>query len=432
MRGPGDVAEATIPTRVARSQGCPFGMRLLLLALVGLVAVTIAAAERSGRTLRYVERQNVLNAELPRLMAVLQDLSSAETGQRGYLLTGRSAYLEPYLEAVQGLDAQLAALVHSHGDDPMRQARLMRAQTLAQLKLADMRETIRLQERGRPGGALELMKSDHGKRLMDELRELIQQLIAQSSGERDLLATEIAEAASSTRLMQVVGTSLLVVFVSLSMWQLSAALRGNARLVDRLAQEATHDALTGLPNRRQLLQWLEQGIAVSARGGPTVAVVFIDLDGFKRVNDVCGHEAGDRLLKAVGDAFKRTLRQSDLLCRIGGDEFAVVAIDPGGESDLHRLGQRLVEAAGHLGPVPGLAQHVVGASVGISVFPLHGHTAAHLIDSADQAMYAAKQAGKGCVRFAQRAASPESPSPRCHASSRSRATLCVAKGEEGR
>lgn len=375
-------------------------MRLLVLALVALVAVTAVGAQRAGRTLGYIERQNTLNAQLPQLRVVLQDLLSAETGQRGYLLTGRTSYLEPYLEAVQNLDAHVGALVQLQQGDRVAQARLLRVQTLVQFKLADMRETIRLQDRGREASALEVMKSDYGKRAMDELRTIIEQLIAQMSEERDDLARQIAEEALLTRVLMITGTSLLVVFVSLAMWKLSTTLRANALLLQRLETEATHDALTGLPNRRYLGGWLAQNLALATRGGPKVSVFFIDLDGFKKVNDVCGHEAGDKLLKDVGAAFTQTLRQSDMLCRLGGDEFAVVAIDARGDADLKRLGQRLIDAVVALPPVPGLPGHVVSASVGIAMHPLHGETPDALLDAADQAMYAAKQAGKRRVVLA--------------------------------
>jgi diguanylate cyclase (GGDEF)-like protein len=170
--------------------------------------------------------------------------------------------------------------------------------------------------------------------------------------------------------------------------------------VQRLEDEATHDVLTGLANRRHLTAWLEQSVALAARGGASVAVLFIDLDGFKRVNDVCGHEAGDKLLQSVSEAFKNTLRQSDLLCRLGGDEFAVIAIDAAGRDALQLVGQRLIDAVVALPRLDKLPEHVVGASVGIAMHPADGDTAGKLLDAADHAMYAAKQAGKRRVRFA--------------------------------
>ncbi|HUG23678.1 GGDEF domain-containing protein [Piscinibacter sp.] len=167
------------------------------------------------------------------------------------------------------------------------------------------------------------------------------------------------------------------------------------------AAEATHDALTGLPNRRYLAEWLAHNLAVAARGGSSVAVFFIDLDGFKRINDASGHEAGDKLLIAVAQALRQTMRKADFLCRLGGDEFAVVAVDNSGKDNLKFLGQRLIDAVVAVPPVDAATGHTIGASVSIAIHPEHGATAAELLAAADHAMYEAKQAGKRRVRIAK-------------------------------
>ena len=402
--GPGADTTQMQPPPVGAHPGAPRiarSLASLLVALLGLVVVIGIAVDRAGQTLGYIERQNQINAELPRLHVVLQDLLSAETGQRGYLLTGRSAYLEPYLAAVQELDAHVHALIQLHVHEPAVHARLLRAQTLVQLKLADLRETIRLQDRGRHASALELMLSDHGKTTMDELRAIIEEAIADQSGERDRLAARIAEEASLSRGLLIAGTSLLVLFVSLALRKLAIVLRDNALLVHRLESEATHDPLTGLPNRRYLGEWLAHNLAVAARGGPSVAVFFIDLDGFKRINDASGHEAGDKLLVDVAQALRQTLRQADFLCRLGGDEFAVVAVDGSGKDNLKFLGQRLIDAVVAVPPIDAATGHTIGASVGIAIHREHGASAAELLAAADHAMYEAKQAGKRRVRVAK-------------------------------
>ncbi|MDH3388682.1 MAG: EAL domain-containing protein [Gammaproteobacteria bacterium] len=166
----------------------------------------------------------------------------------------------------------------------------------------------------------------------------------------------------------------------------------------RVEHLATHDPLTNLPNRRGLYEELNELIYRSQRYKFSSAVIYVDLDGFKHVNDHFGHEAGDRLLIQASANFKGIVRQTDSVARIGGDEFIVLITDIDGETSLITKIESLLREASR--PIEFKGQKIsVGASIGIALFPEHGDNAETLLHHADQAMYQAKNEGKNTFRF---------------------------------
>ena len=170
-------------------------------------------------------------------------------------------------------------------------------------------------------------------------------------------------------------------------------------MAERREKEALTDTLTGLPNRRSLLEYLPNAMARARRTGVPLGVLFLDLDGFKAVNDTFGHEIGDLLLQIVAERLKTCLRETDAVFRLSGDEFtAVVEGQFGGTQDAEQLAKKLIQLINE--PVLiGAATVQVGVSIGIAVFRRDDpRTATQLLREADSRMYEAKQAGKG--RFA--------------------------------
>ncbi|MFM2342702.1 MAG: hypothetical protein RLZZ592_2355 [Pseudomonadota bacterium] len=159
------------------------------------------------------------------------------------------------------------------------------------------------------------------------------------------------------------------------------------------------DPLTGLPNRREFGERLERLEQLGRAGALPFALLCMDLDGFKRVNDEFGHEAGDRLLAETARRFRALLRSDDTVCRIGGDEFVVLL--PGADpATAAAVAERLLQAVREPFDVGGGQLARVGLSVGIALCPRHGCEGAPLMRQADEALYCAKRAGKGCLRWA--------------------------------
>lgn len=161
----------------------------------------------------------------------------------------------------------------------------------------------------------------------------------------------------------------------------------------RLSHDALHDALTGLPNRVLFQDRLAQALESASRHGCLAAVLYLDLDGFKSVNDSRGHTAGDKLLQLVAQRLRTCVRAEDTAARVGGDEFGIVLTALTDDQDYKVVAQKLIDTLSKPYELEGLAAHI-SASVGVAVFPRHGETAAALLAHADSAMYAAKQAGK--------------------------------------
>lgn len=167
----------------------------------------------------------------------------------------------------------------------------------------------------------------------------------------------------------------------------------------QMAHMAHHDALTGLPNRALFEDRLATALALARRGG-FMALHYLDLDAFKPVNDRLGHQAGDDLLGQVARRLSQSLRESDTLARIGGDEFAIVQTGIGRAEDAFSLAGRLCSLMER--PFRLLAEEVqIGVSIGVALAPDHGLQPEGLVAAADAALYSCKRAGRRCWRVYQ-------------------------------
>jgi diguanylate cyclase (GGDEF)-like protein len=175
-------------------------------------------------------------------------------------------------------------------------------------------------------------------------------------------------------------------------------------VTERKAQEARiehlayHDSLTGLPNRTMLMDRLARALAQAQRLDQQLAVLFIDLDRFKLVNDSLGHPVGDQLLQEIARRLRAALREGDTVARVGGDEFQVVVANVGGATGAARIAEKLMRALGEPFTLEGQELHVT-ASLGVSLYPRDGDSGELLLKYADIALYEAKGEGRNAYRF---------------------------------
>ncbi|HEX6530618.1 MAG TPA: EAL domain-containing protein [Burkholderiales bacterium] len=218
--------------------------------------------------------------------------------------------------------------------------------------------------------------------------------------------TELVEATQASQwkiLAAVLGAMVLIYFVLqaiLSYYQrlLADKERERAAQEERIRHQAYHDALTGLPNRASFTEHLEESMRRAKRAGWPLALLFLDLDLFKRVNDSLGHDAGDRLLRVAAERIRRSVREADMLFRMGGDEFTVLLEDVRGPEEAAMVATRVLEGIAE----PLQLQHheiAVTASIGIALYPRDDVVGERLVKSADTAMYRAKELGRNRYAF---------------------------------
>jgi len=167
---------------------------------------------------------------------------------------------------------------------------------------------------------------------------------------------------------------------------------------EELARLAHYDPITGLANRSLLLDRLDRMLLHVRRTKESFAVLFIDLDGFKRINDNAGHRVGDQVLKEAAQRMERSLRESDTVSRLGGDEFVVLVDRVGVPEDAGRVARKLLGTLREPVEVAG-RKHRLSGSIGIAIYPFHGTTADDLLTYADDAMYRAKRRGKDNFQY---------------------------------
>ena len=180
------------------------------------------------------------------------------------------------------------------------------------------------------------------------------------------------------------------------LWNLLTRLKQTNEQITDLAH---HDNLTGLPNRILFYDRLNQAIKRARRDNAQIALFYLDLDGFKLVNDTLGHDAGDALLREASKRMLACVRESDTVARMGGDEFTVILCKALTDNIKDRVARQIVEALAEPFMINGKSC-MVSVSIGISLYPDHGDTAEQLVKIADAAMYLAKRGGKNRYRVA--------------------------------
>jgi diguanylate cyclase (GGDEF)-like protein len=201
----------------------------------------------------------------------------------------------------------------------------------------------------------------------------------------------------------------VLVVIGMSAWLMASdQRRANAELAEQnrrvsllqsqTAHIATHDLLTGLPNRMLARDRFDQAVAEARRARRRIALLYLDLDNFKNVNDSLGHAYGDALLKVVGERLREMLRGADTVCRLGGDEFLLLVTDPQDNDAVATIAAKVVDQLVLPISLQGV-EVMTGCSVGIALYPDDGVDFDSLLKTADMAMYRAKEAGRNGYRF---------------------------------
>jgi diguanylate cyclase len=376
------------------------GLALLIaVAIVVLIAQVLLVFAETRQLIDAEAEQEKISQRILQLRGIWEQMQNAETGQRTFLFTGDDSYLATYSRALSEIESHLINARRLYTDDPSVLSRLSTLETLRQRKIAELADGIRLHASVGQHAALVLIRSGVGRRYMNEMQAILNAELGAAHARHTTVNKQIADKIHFLRYLLAALSATGVTIIGYVFIQLRRAFKVNAELTDLLNEQATHDVLTGLPNRRMLVQWLETTRAQAARAKTRIAVFFLDLDGFKPVNDRLGHETGDTVLQAAVARFQKTLRSGDILARVGGDEFVIVLTNNPLKSDLRVVAQRLIDGMNE--PlIDELPANALGVSVGIAMYPEHGTETDTLLAAADEAMYRAKQAGRRQFQFA--------------------------------
>lgn len=366
-----------------------FVITLLLLVTLGLITyrVTNTLVEDNG----WVEHTY-------QVIGLLEDTETAvinaETAQRGYVIAGDDRFLAPYRDAVPRVESDLGRIEQLTRDNPSQQQRVAELRGLVNDKLALVGTVVTLRRDERAEEAVRIVRSGRGEEAMNVVRRAVAELVGE---ETRLLALRVAASKSSAR--RVTLTFFLLTAFVFALLVLSYLLfrrdvsrrRARARTLHDLSLT---DELTGLYNRRGFLLTAERRVKSARHEEQNLLLLFADMDGLKRINDRHGHDEGSRAITTAGEVLRRTFRDSDVLARMGGDEFVALVADPAGKGPEFFM-ERLSE---------GLRRHNEQASAPYAVSMSVGATrldgaltVEEAVARADQLMYQSKRL-KGAER----------------------------------
>jgi diguanylate cyclase (GGDEF)-like protein len=378
---------------------------------VGLLVVRTAVLDPTGlvllappsvlmitayRAYSHARRQEDNLRQLHEVTSLLHDGDNAHDGLAGFVGAVRDAFRSGYAELVLGQgDSETATVTRSReGQDTAALLPLEESDDVAVLLRSATAAKVRTSRTGRgpKGGPLDDYVRRRG------LKDAVMSILRTEERVHGLLlvADRLGEVSTFTdsdqRLLE---TFARHVATSLERGRLQTDLRAVTDLQEKLRHQALHDALTGLPNRTLFLDRADNALRLASRTGVWPAVFYLDLDGFKPVNDTYGHEAGDVLLQAFAERLRGCLRAADTAARLGGDEFAVLVNGPIDADGVGRVVGRIREALSRPIDLSGGREATVGASIGIAVGEPAAADVETLVRRADQAMYTAKRARDG-------------------------------------
>lgn len=373
--------------RLARSRRTETAILLGFLLLT--IVVGVSGWISSTKLTDFIEassRNRYYSQVLMGLETVFGDIAQAESQQRGYLLTDDPEYLVLYDRALVEIREELSRLdVLTKGDADVRR-QLGAFRKLLEARVEGLDAGIDFQRRAHRDEARAMIARGQSvtRALRDSYYELRPRYSAALTAARNEVATLRADAIQSFVFTS--GIAAIVLAFMAAMVILEA--RFVRALSKRMLHQSRHDELTGLPNRAYLNESLARGISAAKRAGEKLALLYLDLNGFKQVNDTHGHKEGDAVLIEVARSLEKIARESDFVARLGGDEFAVLMPRVSDRSQVDAAASRFASLAVSRGSL------TVGASVGCAIYPDDADNAEALLTVGDAAMYQRKDAAR--------------------------------------
>lgn len=368
-----------------------------VLSLVGMLLLAYAAYEipqqlvQSARAVAAAERVKTAIEDIG------SSVSEAESTARTYIITGDAQALERYLLLLPEIDKDIAAFREMTSRNTIHQERAAKLHAQIKERFDLLTSTVRAIES--PGSA-SVTQPDSG--MQSTSASAIRSTLNAMQAEEDVaLTARRSDEERITQRLNILVVAIVIIGVLILTWvswQTHHALRLRRESEERVRHLAYHDMLTTLPNRRLLIDRLTLMIASARRNQGRFVVFFLDLDGFKNVNDTLGHDGGDELLRQVAARLQQLVRAEDTVARLGGDEF-VLALRVEHIDDATIVAHKVLETMTQPYRVK---EHevTISTSVGLAIHPEAGRTPELLLKAADEALYLAKRAGKNRFKVA--------------------------------
>lgn len=325
-------------------------------------------------------------------------ITSLETEQRNYIITGDKSHLERVFVLLEKSKDRVETLRLLTGHEPDRLAQILTLDILSIEQGRRLRHFIDVHDRNGSAAAIKAIASASGGVVMERLHEVVVTMVG---AEQTMLVRRTEQFRQNSGLSRV--TFYIATFFNLALlcyicYLVHREMLERRKAEDALKFNASHDPLTDLPNRRLLAERVNQALSRERIDQERLALLFIDLDRFKNINDTLGHEAGDRLLQVVAKRLSGCIRRTDTLARQGGDEFVVLIENFADLKDVASAAKKILQEVGKTFLLAGKEFHI-SASIGISISPDHGSDLEALLKHADIAMYRAKEEGKDNYQF---------------------------------